>query len=289
MKFTDLPPDKGHHVIVFGPPKSGKTLLLGKLAVKKKLHVFDMERGSTVFRQLPRNYQENIDVFRLPDTRSLPIAIHTCMKTVRGGVFNICDTHGAIDCRVCKDAEATFSVFDSTSFGPDDITVYDSLTQFTNSGTSWIGRNEGDDFKFGYDEWANLGRLMDRFLSEVQASPLNICCISHETETEMEDGSKKLVPTAGTSRFSRNTAKYFDEVIYTEVKNGKHVIGSSTLYSGCILSGSRSGAVLEKYPDPIDALLAIFDGVEMPPLPMNTDTPAHAAMSSLKKLTLKKG
>ena len=38
---------------------------------------------------------------------------------------------------------------------------------------------------------------------------------------EGEDGRKKIVPVCGSSKSSRNTAKYFDEVVYCEVKNKK--------------------------------------------------------------------
>jgi hypothetical protein len=89
---------------------------------------------------------------------------------------------------------------------------------------------------------------MDTFLSYVQQAPFNIVCISHETEVEMEDGKQKLVPTAGTRNFSRNTAKYFDEVVYCEVKNKKHIAASSTTYANNILTGSRTGNTLENKP-----------------------------------------
>ena len=103
---------------------------------------------------------------------------------------------------------------------------------------------------------AHLGKLMDTFLSHVQNAPFNVVCISHETETEMEDGKVKLVPTAGTRNFSRNTARYFGEVIYCEVKNGKHIAASSTTYSNKVLTGSRSGISLENAPEA--SLLRIF-------------------------------
>ena len=98
---------------------------------------------------------------------------------------------------------------------------------------------------------------MDMFLSYVQQAPYNIVCISHETEVEMEDGKSKLVPTAGTRNFSRNTAKYFDEVVYCEVKNKKHVAASSTTYANNVLTGSRTGNVLESKPGEA-SLVSIF-------------------------------
>ena len=93
----------------------------------------------------------------------------------------------------------------------------------------------------------------------------------------MEDGKDKLVPTAGTRNFSRNAAKYFDEVIYCEVKNKKHIAGSSTLYNGNILTGSRTGSVLESQAEP--SLIPIFKG-EVKPTNQAAQTPASAQVAA---------
>ncbi len=122
---------------------------------------------------------------------------------------------------------------------------------------------------------------MDTFLSHVQQAGFNIVCISHETEAEMEDGKTKLVPTAGTRAFSRNTAKYFDEVVYCEVKNKKHIAASSSLYNGNILTGSRSGTVLEVGEA---SLIPIFRGDIPTSNPIQQGTPAKAALTGLAKI-----
>ena len=136
-----------------------------------------------------------------------------------------------------------------------------------------------------FDDWANLGKLMDVFLSHVQQANFHVVCISHETEVKMEDGKDKLVPTAGTRNFSRNTAKYFDEVIYCEVKNKKHVVGSSTTYNNNILTGSRSGTTLET--DPSASLIPIFTGERPTSNAATANTPATAAVSGLAALRAK--
>jgi hypothetical protein len=123
---------------------------------------------------------------------------------------------------------------------------------------------------------------MDTFLSHVQQSGFHIVCISHETETEMEDGKMKLVPTAGTKAFSRNTAKYFDEVIYCEVKNKKHIAASSTIYNGNILTGSRSGATLDTQLEA--SLIPIFRGEVVTTNKLTSNTPATTSLSALERL-----
>jgi hypothetical protein len=141
---------------------------------------------------------------------------------------------------------------------PKHIYVFDSITQLVNSAINNIKKGKGEDYKFEWDDWGNLGVLMDRFLSHIQTMPAHVICISHETEVEMEDGKMKLVATAGTRNFSRNSAKYFDHVVYAEVKNKSHVAGSSTTYSNNILTGSRLSVSTESEKQP--TLLNIFLG-----------------------------
>ena len=245
MKLTQRKRNKSHRVLLFGPPKSGKTRLAGGLAEKYNLLVFDLENGSDTLLSLPLEMQERVELISIPDTRSFPIAIETCLKAIKGGPGTICELHGKWNCVQCQKAGLPSIPIELNKLPLDTIVVFDSITQLTNSAIAHITKDKPDGYKMDYNDWAALGELMDTFLSHVQQAPFNVVCITHETETEMEDGKVKLVPTAGTRAFSRNTPKYFDEVYYCEVKNKKHVVGSSTLYSGNILTGSRSGLVLE--------------------------------------------
>ena len=286
MKLSKKPASKSHRVLLFGPPKSGKSLLAGKLAEEFNLIWIDMENGYDVLFQLPLDQQERIEIIALPDTRSYPIAIETCLKLIKGQKGKVCEAHGKFNCMVCaKDNAPTIEV-DFNNIPLDTIVVFDSLTQLTNSGIANITKLQPDDYKLQQDDWGNLGKLMDTFLSHVQQAPFHVLCISHETEAEMENGKNKLVPTAGTRNFSRNSAKYFDEVLYCEVKNKRHVVGSSTVYNGNILTGSRSGAVLEGQATP--SLIPIFKGAvqktAQPSNISNIDTPGQKAVSSLAEM-----
>lgn len=258
MKLTQKTASKAHRVLLFGPPKSGKTLLAGKLATDFDLLWIDLENGYDTLFQLPPAAQEKIEVISLPDTRSFPIAIETCLKLIKGGAGTVCEAHGKWNCPLCSKAGAPVVPVELGTLPLNTIVVFDSLTQLTNSAIAHITKNQPDDYKLNYDDWGNLGKLMDMFLSHVQQAPFNVVCISHETEAEMEDGRTKLVPTAGTRNFSRNTAKYFDEVVYCEVKNRRHVAASSTIYNGNILTGSRTGQVLENTAEA--SLVGIFKG-----------------------------
>lgn len=250
MKLTAMQESPIKHVIIFGPPKAGKTELAGKLSEKKKLIWFDLEKGVSTLFKLPQEWKERIEVIQIPDTRAMPMAIETMLKVIKGMPVKICEEHGKVACPLCTKDNKPQTEVHLNALDSDSVVVIDSITQLTNSCISNITRGKPDDYKLERDDWGHLSKVMDMFFSFVQAAPFNIVCISHETEVEMNNGGKKLVPTAGSSNFARNFAKYFDEVVYCEVKNKKHIFASSTTYSNGILTGGRSGFSLESSAEP---------------------------------------
>jgi hypothetical protein len=282
MKLSKKSAVKSHRVLLFGPPKSGKTQLAGSIVLdpRFKLLVFDLENGSDTLLKLPPETHDRIEVISIPDTRGFPIAIETMLKVIKGGPVEVCELHGKVSCAICKSKLLPTTTIELNSLGLDTVVVVDSLTQLTNSAIAHITKAQPDDYKMEFNDWANLGKLMDMFLSYVQQASYNIVCISHETEVEMEDGKSKLVPTAGTRNFSRNTAKYFDEVVYCEVKNKKHVAASSTTYANNVLTGSRTGNVLESKPGEA-SLVSIFLNSAAT---VTATTPANKAVTDLQAL-----
>lgn len=261
-KLSAVKKSKAQRMVIYGAPKSGKTELAARLATKYKLLWFDLENGSATLMKLSEDAQENIELIQLPDTRSYPIAIETMLKVIRGTEVFICDDHGKVGCPLCKkeDKSTTRVCLNELVDKVDEwIVVVDSLTQLANSAMAHITKNLGDEYKYEWDDYRKQGTLMDKFLSDVQQARYNIVCITHETETEMDDGKKRLVPVAGTANFSRNTAKYFDHCIRTEVKNKKHVFGSSTDFSVTALTGSRTDVAIEKQKEGEQSLFAFFD------------------------------
>jgi hypothetical protein len=256
-KLSSKKASQTHRAIIYGAPKSGKTKIAGDLAEHFKLIWVDMENGHETLFQMPEAWQDNIELINLPDTRSYPIAIETCLKMVKGKV-DICEIHGKVGCMICKKNNEPIVTVDLPNVGHDTVVVFDSLTQLTNSAISNITKSQPDDYKLNYDDWGNLGKLLDIFLSHIQQAGYNVIVISHETEAETEGKKKTLVPVGGTKNFSRNVAKYFDHVIYAERKNKKHVFASSTNYATTILTGSRSGVSMESHNDEVPSLLRIF-------------------------------
>lgn len=244
-----------HRCIIYGGPKVGKTQLAGELAEFYNLIWVDLENGHETLFKLPASWQERIELIELKDTRSYPIAIETVLKMVKGKV-SICEEHGKVGCSLCKRAGSPTIEVDLPNLDRNAVVVFDSLTQLTNSAIANITKSQPDDYKLTYDDWGNLGKLLDIFLSHIQQAGYNVIVISHETEAETEGKKKTLVPVGGTKNFSRNVAKYFDHVIYMERKNRRHIAASSTTYATNILTGSRTDVNLED--SEVPSLLPIF-------------------------------
>ncbi|PHQ81749.1 MAG: hypothetical protein COB66_01370 [Coxiella sp. (in: Bacteria)] len=272
-KLNTLKESSTHRIIVYGAPKTGKSELVGKLAEFYDLIWVDLENGHSVLHKLPETWKQRIEIVNIRDTKSYPIAAETCLKMVKGPV-SICEVHSKVGCmictreevKVCKDApkeehgdiHASFFIdLDIPEMGPEKIVVFDSLTQLSNSIISHITKKQPDDYKLNYDDWGNLAKLLDVFLSEIQQAGYNVIVISHEQEIEGENKKKSLTPVGGTRNYSRNVAKFFDHVVYCERKNKKHVFASSTTYATNILTGSRSDVKIEDGGDDA-SLLAIF-------------------------------
>lgn len=252
-KLNTVVASKTKRILVYGPPKSGKTELVGGLAEEFDLVWVDLENGHDTLFKLPEEWQQRIELIAIPDTRGYPMAIETCLKIIKGDEVFVCTEHGKVSCPKCMDLKTKVAKDGGEltrvclkELGQNQAVVFDSLTQLTNSAIANITRNKPDDYKLTYDDWGNLGKVLDTFLSYVQNAPYNAICISHENAVEMQDGKEKLVPTAGTRNFSRNSAKYFGEVVYASVANKKHTFASSTTFKNNILTGSRAGKALEE-------------------------------------------
>lgn len=245
-KLSTLQDKTPQSVIIFGEPKSGKTKLAGDLSRLFNLHWFDLENGKSTLFKLPPEQQERIEVYDIPDTKSFPVAIETLLKVFTVNKPHvICNAHGKVNCAVCNKAqketgEELTTPFDISKLDVNkDIIVIDSLTQASASAMSFITKGQPDSYKIEWDDYSRQGVLLDKILSSIQQGKYNIVVLTHVTETKLEDKKLKLVPLAGTRNFSRNVAKYFDHVVYLEVKNKKHVAGSATDYSANAITGSR--------------------------------------------------
>lgn len=285
-KLSSLSPSTTQRVLLYGPPKTGKTEIAGALSAEFDLLWFDLEAGKDTLFKLPRAQQERINIISIPDTRGWPIAAETMLKVIKGLSCNICEEHGKVNCLGCMKMSKPIETVCLTTLPTGTIVVIDSGTQLSNSFIAHITKEQDEMYKMQTDDWGNLAKFIDMFLSYLQQLKCHVILITHETTAELEDGKERVVPVMGSRNSSRNVAKYFDHVVYAQVKNGKHSFGSSTLYQNNITTGSRSGAVLEKLTNP--SLLDIMKG-NVSQVISASPTPATAAANSLNALKAKLG
>ena len=253
------------HVCVYGPPKVGKTQLIGELALAGfKLIWFDLENGAETLRKMPQEALNNITYIGVRDVKDEPIAIATMDKIVRGGKYALCDYHGRIDCPVCKraaDSEPEIQVTIPTRFSAQDantIIVMDSATQLSMSVINNVIKGKPIDYQETLHDFRNQGNYLNRIFSYIQYAPFHFITTAHETEAEREDGSIRIVPSIGSRNYAINCGKFFDHIVYMDKINMKHKAFSSTQYSNNVLTGSRTDVAIEKMERP--DLISIFRG-----------------------------
>lgn len=278
-KLSTVPRNAIQSVLVYGPPKVGKTQLVSELAEEFNLIWFDLENGHATLFKLPEEQQDRIELIALPDSRSYPIAIETGLKAVTGNPGWVDNETGKwVSEERLKKADREYTFIHLNSLTRDWIVVWDSLTQLTSSAIAHITKNQPDDYKLQFDDYGRMGASLDRFLSHIQQAKFNNVCISHETEVELEDGKVKIVPTAGTRNFSRTTAKYFGHVVYCQVSNKKHNFISSTTGTLNIITGSRTDISTESMGRP--SLIPIFKGEVGKPVVAGAKTAATPALTN---------
>lgn len=261
MKLTDAAPSKAKRVLIYGESLTGKTTLAGTLAAHYKILYFDLEKGFESLLKLPPASKQNIELIAIPDTKIFPIAIETMLKVFTGKEVHICDAHGKVACSLCtKEAKPTTRVC-LNELDTDTVVVIDSLTQLSASAINFLMKDKEDTAKPEWDIYRAQGALLEKILSCMQQARHHIVCISHVVESQQEDGKVKLFPVCGTSNFSRNCPRFFDDIVYVELKNKKHQATCSTTYANNITAGSRSGHIIGEDMN----LLSLFKSPSPPP------------------------
>lgn len=270
MKLTQAKTSKAKRVLIYGESMTGKTTLAGSLAAKYKMIWFDLEKGYESLLKLPTAAQENIELLAIPDSKIYPIAIETLLKVFTGKEVFICETHGKVSCPICKKAGEPETRICLNELDENYVVVIDSLTQLSASTINFLMKDKEDTAKPEWEVYRAQGALLEKILSCMQQSKHHIVCISHVVESQQEDGKVKLFPVCGTSNFSRNCPRFFDDVVYLELKNKKHMASCSTTYANNITAGSRSGHSIGEDMN----LLALFQELDM-----SMDPPASVTIS----------
>lgn len=263
-----------HSILLYGPPKTGKTRLVGTAADIKAINrIFwiDLENGAETLinMNLSDEALSKITLYRIPDTRDTPRGIETVLKMFSSKEpIIICDTHGRVSCIECQDKTTkkftgeTFCLKDCTH---NDLVVIDSGSQLGDSALNMACAGKPLEFKPGWDEYGLQSKWLGDILSVMQAAYFtNFVMITHVIPIEEEhNGVKKdrLYPLVGTKAFCSKVGKYFGTVAYVEIKMGKHTASSSSTYRADAITGSRVNALLEKGSSPDMKSILIEGGI----------------------------
>lgn len=273
-------------ILLYGDTKTGKTRLaatLAKVPWLRNIYWFDLENGSdtliTMVKQgiLTAEEAAKIVIYKIPDTKQLPMAMETMMKalTVKKDLM-ICDEHGKVGCAACatKDAKGNVIAFTGQPFNiakltEDDCIVIDSGSQLGDSILNYYFNKNGkeDGEKPDWDEYAPQGRDLGNVGLVIQSGTVNVVMITHvlavevvENAVKKTDAAGKTItvgtkrdmqyPLIGTSTMCRKFGKYFGHVIFMHKRANLHKAGSSSTYQPDVVTGSRLGWKIESEDNP---------------------------------------
>ena len=268
MKLANLKvADRPQKILVYGAPKSGKSLLVGRLAEHGyDLYWFDGDNGIDVLFQLPPEAQERVTVFPVRDLGSNFEFAKLSNEFAGYRDFTVCEQHGAVNCVSCKAKQLPTAAFKWAEVvnNPKAVIVFDSLSQLVTSIQNYVARNDKfDDFgslnKESKREWGHYmaqGLVLGKFYSMIQNAPCKVVCISHETDLDPEKNpnAKVTIPTGGTSTQSKTISKYFGHVVNCRIRNNQHKIVSGTTSDPNAVAGSRLNIELSKDPRGLAAM-----------------------------------
>lgn len=236
-------------ILIHGDAGTGKTALLASLVLEGfNLILVDTENGfETLISHLPAEYHDNVDIIRVRDTKDTPWAIETCTKLMSLKPQRICLNHGRIQCPICSDIKSPkpFETYNFGELGPETVVAFDSLTQIVESAKAVASKGLAVDAKLEFDHWGKMGMYLAVFLGAIQQAPFHVAATSHSQEIKGPDGKTKLYPVGGTSNASRQTARYFGHVVYTEIINKKFIAASSAQHAPKVVSKSRADLAME--------------------------------------------
>lgn len=237
----------GESMLMYGPPKAGKTRLASTLAKYFNLVWFDLENGLQAVINNPELTTEDkarIQVVSVPDTKANPVAIDTMLKALTGAKVSVCMQHGKVGCLACMTAKLPAQELELNKLDRKSAVVIDSGTQLSDSAWAHIlGPNLDVQTEWKhYDKW---NQRIAMCLSFIQQAPFHTIVIGHGLSIELQDGTERIVPKMGTKAFSENVSKYFSHVLYVETKFGKHTAGSTADYNVKVLLGNRANIKFE--------------------------------------------
>jgi hypothetical protein len=260
-----------HSILVYSPPKFGKTRLIGTAAQLEEIeniYWFDNENGieTLLHMGLTDEQLSKITLFRMTDTREEPISIETLLRAFSSKVpVNICEMHGRIDCAECTKARRPFTSWCLSQCTHNDLVVIDSGSQLGDSALAAACLGKPVTFKPTFDEYGMAGKWLGDICTVIQqCRNTNFVVATHEIGLEDDEGKDKIYPLMGTKNFSRKVAKYFGTVVYMHKKLGKHAAASGSLFRSDVMTGSRLNIALEKATDASMRDILVTGGILKP-------------------------
>ena len=249
-----------HAILIYGDSGCGKTRLAATAATipaLNKIYYIDLENGSdTILNMgLPDGALGKIQLYKICDTRKDPHAMSTMLKmfSAREDIA-LCEEHGRINCLECTRAKKPTQIFNLTKMTHNDLVIIDSGSQLADCGVNALLKGQPEDAILQIQEWGTVNNWLKSILQTVQAGRYtNVVVLTHVLYDEEYSGTginktlirTKIYPLMGTKTFSTQVGKYFGTIVHLEVKNKKHVGGSSTVYALNTQTKSRLGIKVE--------------------------------------------
>ena len=249
-----------HAILIYGDSGCGKTRLAATAATipaLNKIYYIDLENGSdTILNMgLPDEALGKIQLYKICDTRKDPHAMSTMLKmfSAREDV-SLCEEHGRINCLECTRTKKPTQIFNLTKMTHNDLVIIDSGSQLADCGVNALLKGQPEDAILQIQEWGTVNNWLKSILQTVQAGRYtNVVVLTHVLYDEEYSGTginktlirTKIYPLMGTKTFSTQVGKYFGTIVHLEVKNKKHVGGSSTVYALNTQTKSRLGIKVE--------------------------------------------
>lgn len=216
---------------LYGEPGAGKTALALDLANHGfNVHLLDLEHGSDVAQIVVEDENfSNVDIYEINDGPTNPNAIKLVSRILNcSGEISFCVKHSRTICKECEKDGGEFEHINAKEFSSNEVLVIDSATQLISSAVTHSSgaRKVLESKKLDWDNWNDLGQLMDFVFAKAQKANFPVIFIAHELTIPLPDGSQKLSPIGGTLNYSRNFTRFFNNVIRCSVKNGTHRLQS---------------------------------------------------------------